>query len=199
MIPEHFVKLQDYGFKCSNYYTGEGGRRIGITTAHLQALGFVDDSMYVHPALIEDLKNVEADLLEQGYGIVIKDAFRPVALIKLIVSLRKAQQLPVASLFNTETMPHSTGLAIDAVLTDQKTGTEMRMRNGAHGVEACKVNFYRHSIKPDEMEMHRLQRILVDTCCGRGFTLGAKMEYWHFDHSSLNDLSTRYWEQAAEW
>lgn len=199
MIPKYFVTLQENGFRCVNYYTGEGGRRIGITTEHLRELGFVDDSMFVHPAMIPDLQKVEAHLHTLGYGLIFKDAFRSVAMYKLIVKLREERHLPVASLFNTETMPHSTGLAIDAVLFDLKTGQEIKLRNHQDGIVACKVNFYRNSTCEEDRKLNELQWILIHAFKQFGFALGTRMEYWHFNHSSLDDLSTRYWEPAAEW
>jgi D-alanyl-D-alanine dipeptidase len=178
-LPEDVrVSLQEVGFSCENYYWGKRGKDIGITREEFATLGIHDETMWVHRWVIEPLLYVQDMIIEKGYGIVIKDAFRPRGLYRLIGEKREALGLPI-SLFNFDDTPHSTGMAVDVVLVDEN-GDCPWMRDDSDGDGCHAVDFYRPFKDPVRIEYQRLQDILVLSMLKAGFWLASKREYWHW-------------------
>ena len=189
-IPSHFVSLQENGFACKNYYTGEGGIRIGITTEFIKSIGFVDDTIWIHPRILPKLTAVKDKLYSEGFGLIIKDGFRPVELITEVCRLREEAGLPVKKLMSQKKMPHATGMAVDAMLADiskdsndyEIVGKELITRNQRRdGLSSCFVDFYNGMSNPECVNYQNLQNILVRTFLREGFVLGNRREYWHFE------------------
>ena len=191
-VPKHFVSLQVSGYRCENYYIGAGGKKIGLTVEVLESVGLVDDTLWVHPDVLPGLETASRKILEHGFHILIKDAWRPSKLYDHIVKRHKAIGSKVGSLINGETKAHATGLAIDAVLLCATTGQPIMTRNQLRdGVHCCFVDFYRGRTDAESLEFQRRQDVLVNSFLASGFKLGAKKEYWHFEHSAL-DTAPRF-------
>lgn len=179
-VPKHFVSLQERGFRCQNYYTGKGGKDIGLTRKVLRSVGLVDDTLWVHPKVIPKLKLVSQKLEKQGFGLVIKDAWRPEKLYEWIAQAREKRGLAVNGLFNLTNMPHATGMAVDAVLCDQR-GRIIMMRDAQDGPRACYYGFYHQKEGEAAKNFRKLQTVLVSSFEQAGFRLGNQQEYWHFE------------------
>ena len=191
-IPGNFWSLQQFGFDCNNYYTGVGGEKIGLTPEILSEVGLMDDTLWIHPSVLCKLEMASSQVSSQGFHILVKDAWRPVALYKHIVSKRKEKGLQVDGLINEETMPHATGMAIDVVLVDPRNHKPVMMRDHARdGAESIYVNYYIKKQGEDCRRFQRLQDILVLSFVGSGFKLGSKREYWHFELPEI-DTAPRF-------
>lgn len=181
-VPSVFVSLQKHGYRCENYYTGNGGKKIGLTEEILRSVGLADDTLWVHHLVLTKLELASRIVMGHGYNILIKDAWRPVLLYDHIIRLNEKSGLPTAGLLNGETKPHSTGMAIDVVLLDIETNHPVMMRNGPRdGVFCCFVDFYRDKTEKECVVFQSLQDILVNSFLCAGFQLGTKKEYWHFE------------------
>jgi D-alanyl-D-alanine dipeptidase len=191
-VPGHFWPLQELGVRCENYYTGDGGKKIGLTPEILREVGLVDDTLWIHPSVMSKLEMASMKILAKGFHILVKDAWRPVKLYRHIVSQRKMKGLHVEGLINEETMPHATGMAIDVVLVNPTTNSPVMMRNHARdGQESIFVNYYTRRHGDDCREFQRLQDILIFSFIEVGFRLGSKKEYWHFELPAL-DTAVRF-------
>ena len=187
-VPKHFLSLQELGIPCQNYYTGPGGEKIGLTPEILRQLGLHDDTLWVHPSVLSKLEMASMRISDQGFNILVKDAWRPVALYQKIISLRRERGLQVEGLINGVSMPHATGLAVDVVLADPKTKQPVMMRNHKRdGHDSIYLNHYLRKPGNDCREFQRLQDILVYAFLGVGFRLGSNREYWHFELPGIEE------------
>lgn len=183
MVPKNFVSLQLYGFRCENYYFGAGGQKLGLTSDHLAAVGLVDDTLWVDRSVLSGLDMASKVMSRFGFGIIITDAWRPYALYGTIEKLMmEGNSKSLLPLMNLKDRPHSTGMAIDIIPVDLRTGEKCRTRNQARdGIAACLVDYYKHKHDPESVEYQRIQEILVISFKAAGFRLGTKKEYWHFE------------------
>lgn len=191
-IPKHFVSLQEFGYKCDNYYVGSGGLAIGLTPEILAEVGFTNDTLWVHPDLIDPLHKFKNYLYALGFGLIIKDAWRPKALYKHIAKHRKSKGLPVDKFLNLQSMPHATGMAIDIVLTCSVSGRVIWTRDQPRdGDDSCFYGFYKDQGDYWSKEYHKLQTVMVESAQRAGFELGSKNEYFHHQLPRVNELFSR--------
>jgi D-alanyl-D-alanine dipeptidase len=175
------VDARAFGIKGINFYWTNRDR-YNISQAELADAGVFDDGVYVHRDLIEPLQRVQQKLQEQGFDLMIKDAYRSPELYKLIFDKRSQMANGNTFLLNLERMPHATGRTVDTTLLAYKTGEELKLRNNALDPEGgYKIGFY--ASRPDEQsqEYDRLQQIMLTTMLAEGFKLGLKEEFWHFE------------------
>jgi len=192
IVPAHFVSLQLAGFWCENYYTGTGGKKIGLTPEILSAVGLLDDTLWIHQDLPARLAHVADLIRDEGYGIIIKDAWRPVKLYDHIIKRRNDLGLPVSGLISAKSMPHATGMVVDAVLSEPDTPRAITMRNQARdGLESCYYNFYCGKYDEESQVFQAAQDLLIKAFVSAGFRLGRKREYWHFEMPNIGD-ATRF-------
>lgn len=194
VIPTNFLSLQVAGHRCRPYYFGDGGKRIGLVEMDLCRVGHEDDNLWVHPDVFVALERVREDIMDHGYDIVIHDAWRSVALCKLLLEKHRQANLGTLELMSQKSFPHATGLAVDAILFCPQTEKEIWLRDHPkHGNASTKYGFYANAKDPDGQRYDRLQKLLVRTFHNHGFRLGAKQEYWHFEHWTLRDETPRFW------
>ena len=192
LVPSHFVSLQSLGYQCENYYFGTGGRKIGITKEVLSSIGLCDDTLWAHPDIITGLDKVSNILKEEGYHLLLKDAWRPSKLYDYIINLRRERGLPVEGLISVKGKSHATGMAVDAVLVDTETQRESMMRNSVRdGLPSCFADFYRDKQDEESLAYQSLQDILLNSFTRAGFRLGGNREYWHFELEG-NDKAPRF-------
>jgi hypothetical protein len=189
---KNFVALQDYGFTCRNYYTGQGGKEIGLTNDILNSLGIENDSILVSPKIIPKLAAAEKALYEEGFGLVIKYGLITIETTKKIVELLEKNNPSKVNLPNQDNFPHATGMAINVTLADltkdihDKTlvvvGEELALNNGARdGVNSYLRNFYKSLSDIESLRYQTLQNILKSFFIGAGFRTGSRMTYGNFE------------------
>lgn len=195
-IPRCFASLQhELGDSATynNYYFGSGGMSLRITREDLARFGLTDDTFWAHERILKDLRKAISDIRREGFGVQIRDAWRPRKLYDLIVEKmdRHGTNPDRKNLINRKTKPHSTGLAIDAVLTDDKGSLIWTRNQGVDGIASCRYGFYASNTDEKSMTYQGLQDILVGGFLRSGFRLGSKKEYWHFEHLSI--VGARRW------
>ncbi|MFA5158693.1 MAG: M15 family metallopeptidase [Patescibacteria group bacterium] len=176
------VNLADFGLRGFNYYWTRK-ERYKINDVELKSVGVSDGNAYVDESLIKPLKKVNQALFQHGLELIVKDAYRSSELYKMIQKKRykvrgKAE---TDKLLNLETMPHSTGLAVDVGLIDLKSGKELMMRNSKDDPEAFFVEYYRNKLDDQSQEYQQLQELLISAMKRVGFSIGSNGEFWHFE------------------
>ena len=177
------VNVREAGVRTDSYYWTRRDY-FGLTDEELAATGLTSDQIYVHPAVIEPLRQANTRLKEQGYEIVVHDGYRSPEFYKLIQQkrYRKHGKEHTDKLLNTERMPHATGRVVDINLVNLKTGQEAQLRNKAHDHLGNQfVGFHRDKPDAQSQRYQKLQDLMVGTMLEAGFTLGVKNEYWHFE------------------
>lgn len=177
--PNHFASLQGCGFKCDNYYWNNGGKLIGLTQAELKDIGF-GETMFVHPDMLNPLREAEWMLFQKGFQMVVRDAFRSRELYNLIVKKRRALGMSV-ELFSPKVAPHATGLAVDVDIRSVEGGYPVMTRSNCELPDCAVYGFYADREDKRSRTFHRIQKVLVDIFLEAGFQLGGKREYWHFE------------------
>ena len=178
----NLVNLADYGINGINYYWVNRKKHC-LADQELNQVGVYNADAFVHPAVIEPLQQAIRSLNAQGFTLLVKDAFRSVDTYDLIYRRRceREGREAVDRVLNTQTMPHSTGLAIDSVLVSLVEGKEVFMRDGNDGADAYFVDFYAGKTDPKSRLYYRLQQKQLSELRAVGFKLGSKGEYFHFE------------------
>lgn len=183
-VPKCMVPLQQtFGAELSydNFYVGKSGQRLGITEEDLHSAGLTDDTLWIHENMILPLEKALALMKDHGYGLRIRDAWRPASLYDTISGRMRSRGNDKVSLLNTESKPHATGMAIDAVPTDSEGEVLWTRNEPRDGKDSCIFGFYSTSAHPDAPLYRDRQKILVWSFISAGFHLGSKREYWHFE------------------
>ncbi len=162
-------------FPCQRYYSGEGGKKIGITANELIEHG-IDDQIYVHRDLIPMLNNAREHLKKVdrgGFGICVTEGWWSIDFYNLIKRKREAKHLPVSELFNLQEYPRTTGKCISATLT--LNNRPIRLDDPLLGEDALKLASYRQNENDRRMsEFYRKIRILHLAMSRAGFRLGSR-------------------------
>lgn len=176
------VNLADYGLKGINFYWTRK-ERFNLSEEELNSADVFDASAYVDKAIIDPLKKANNIFSQDGYELLVKDAYRSPELYKLVQKKRYEihGKEHTDKLLNLETMPHSTGRVIDVSLIDMKSGEELKFRDSADDPDGWFIDFYRDKTDAQSKEFQRLQDLLIKTMVSVGFQLGSKREFWHFE------------------
>jgi D-alanyl-D-alanine dipeptidase len=78
-------------------------------------------------------------------------------------------------------MPHSTGRSVDVALWDLNQNKEIYLRDSKDGTDALFINFYRNRSDSEGKKFQELQDNLINLMQDKGFRLGTKNEYFHFN------------------
>ena len=132
----------------------------------------------------EALMSVQRRLKEQGYGLLIRDGYRPWSVTKLFWDITPAKdRIFVAD--PAVGSRHNRGCAVDLGLYDLKTGREVEMP-GAYD-EMTERSFVTYSGGTPEQRAHRdLLRAEMERD-GRFFVLPE--EWWHYDYQGFMDYA----------
>ena len=138
--------------------------------------------LYDHPACFlrepaaKALNQVQRDLYEQGVGLKIWDAYRPMSVqAKLAAFVSNTDYTPSVS-------NHSRGIALDVTLVDRNTGAELVMPTVHDDLSEAA-----HENAPvDDPEALRNRELLKAAMHAHGFTV-YPFEWWHFDYLALAD------------
>ncbi|HLY60543.1 MAG TPA: M15 family metallopeptidase [Terriglobia bacterium] len=126
----------------------------------------------------EALVRINQKLRQDGYGLIIHDAYRPWYVTKIFWDATPADRhIFVAN--PTEGSRHNRGCAVDLSLYDLKTGKEVGMPSVYDEMTTRAYSDY-----PGGTDQQRQRRkILRDAMESEGFTVNPT-EWWHFDYKS---------------
>jgi zinc D-Ala-D-Ala dipeptidase len=155
---------------------------IKLDIRYATANNFVGRSLYTEaraflqkPAA-EALKRANAKLLQQGYGLLIFDGYRPWAITKLFWEVTSgAQRNFVAD--PRKGSKHNRGCAVDLSLFDLKTGQEVEMPGAYDEMTARSYPTY----KGGTAAQRRTRDLLRTAMEAEGFRVN-EYEWWHFDY-----------------
>jgi D-alanyl-D-alanine dipeptidase len=177
-----FVKVSDYGIKSQSYYW-RNRRRFNISIDELRTAGVEGDEVYVDQLLLKPLKEANAELRASGFELKVMEGYRSPALYKLVYAKRQAYgDGKSTAILNLDKMPHATGRAVDLALIHLSNGREAATRNKNHGLDAIVVDFYKGKKDRASLTYQTRQKLLRNIMEARGFVLGSKKEYWHFEY-----------------
>lgn len=131
---------------------------------------------YLHPDMIEPLKNAINLAKSLHLKLKIFDAFRPIEVQKFMFNKFPATNGNVGFVSNPENgaIPHCRGVAIDLTLVD-KNGNELDM--GSDFDEFSEIAFHGCQTVSMDAQMNRLT--LLGLMTAAGFDFYAK-EWWHY-------------------
>ncbi|HEY0010653.1 MAG TPA: hypothetical protein VGB97_01915 [Candidatus Paceibacterota bacterium] len=183
MTPIDFVYIDDYGLLGSNFYWHKYANH-GLSKEDILAAGVVDDRVQVHKSLIDPLLSAEQELRERGWRLYVKEGYRSDALYQIVYERRveKYGKEATDSLLNLEGRPHATGHSVDVAIWDEAENKEVYLRRGDDGLPALFIGFYRGKEDEDSKRYQELQDYLAELMMRRGFRIGTKKEYFHFDY-----------------
>jgi D-alanyl-D-alanine dipeptidase len=184
-MSKDFVDVNDYGIKGVNYYLMKM-EQFGIVPEELAAIGITDHKALVRREMMPSLEKARQELLEKGYDIIIKDAYRSPELYKLVQKKRYERDGKEATdrTFNAREMPHASGFAIDVNLLDPTTGQEIKLWDNKDWPDGSFVDFYQDRTDATGRKYQELQELLISTMMRNGFKLGKMREFWHFIYES---------------
>jgi serine beta-lactamase-like protein LACTB len=124
----------------------------------------------------EALARVHKKLAEQGYGLLIHDAYRPWYVTRMFwEATPQKQRIFVAD--PSLGSRHNRGCAVDLTLYDRKTGRPVEMVSGYDEMTARAYPDY-----PGGTSLRRWHReLLRQAMAAEGFTV-YEAEWWHFDY-----------------
>lgn len=186
--PRVLVGLRERGIRTRNYYW-DRRESFDLSEETLAEVGVTGEDILVRPAVVDALHQVNQELRNSGFELLIKEGYRAPELYRLIGAKWRERwgTIHTERLLNLEKMPHATGLVVDASVVDVVTGEEVWMRNADHDLEGGQfVGFYRDHSDPNAERYEALQSLLIDAMTRAGFRLGEKGEFWHFE---LGDIS----------
>jgi serine beta-lactamase-like protein LACTB len=158
---DHTIKL-DIRYASGNNFLG--------TPLYTSARAFMQ-----RPAA-EAVARVNKKLAEQGYGLLIHDAYRPWYVTRMFwEATPPKQRIFVAN--PAEGSRHNRGCAVDLTLYDRKTGRPIEMVSGYDEMTARAYPDY-----PGGTSLQRWHRgLLRQAMTAEGFTV-YEAEWWHFDY-----------------
>lgn len=129
---------------------------------------------YASAEVAEALTKASQALIQDGYGLIIWEAYRPWSASKLAYDL-----LPTANK-NMLAAPsqgdiHNTGLAVDVSLYDVKTGIPITMISDYDEISPRQYSKYPGGTTEQRLQRDYLQKVMHQS----GFTT-SEMEWWHF-------------------
>lgn len=119
------------------------------------------------------LDEVAAELKEQGFGLVIFDAYRPLRVQKIFWQICSDENYVANPAKGSR---HNRGCAVDLSLIDLKTGQELTMPSGFDEFSA-KANRNYDAMEPEACKNCKLLETVMQK---HGFK-GLPSEWWHFD------------------
>lgn len=182
MTDSHFVYIDDYGLKGTNFYWYKYEAK-GLTKEDILQAGLTSERVEVHQDIIQPLIAVNKICREHGYELFIKEGYRSAALYDIIYKRRveKFGLVDTDRQLNMKDKPHALGLSVDVSLRDLESGSEVCMRRAEDGTDALFVDFYKNQLGADNQQYQALQEWVIAIMQDHGFRLGTKNEYFHFD------------------
>lgn len=134
--------------------------------------------LYIAESLLPALSKVQEALREQGYGLVLWDAYRPWSISKLANLALPDDKKTMLEDPETKGSAHNTGLAVDVSLYDLTTGEVVEMSSGFDEPSPRQYASYAGGTS----RQRYLRNFLRETMEENGFN-GIEMEWWHFEYA----------------
>ncbi len=150
--------------------------RYATTNNFMSAVFYDHPRAFLQRPAAEGLLRAHRKLKEQGYGLLIHDAYRPWYVTKMFwEATPDSQRIFVAD--PSKGSRHNRGAAVDLTLYDLKTGKPVEMVGGYDEFSDRSYPNY-----PGGTSLQRWQReLLRDVMEEQGFTV-YEAEWWHFDY-----------------
>jgi zinc D-Ala-D-Ala dipeptidase len=150
--------------------------RYATTNNFLSTPMYSQARAFLQRPAVEALLRVQRALKEQGYGLLIHDAYRPWYVTKMFwESTPNDKKIFVAN--PAEGSRHNRGCAVDLTLYDLKTGAAVKMPSGYDEMSDRSFADYPGGT-PEERERRAVLRQAMEK---EGFTVYPQ-EWWHFDY-----------------
>ncbi|MGH7170367.1 MAG: M15 family metallopeptidase, partial [Gemmataceae bacterium] len=131
---------------------------------------------YMQKPAAEALVRVNKKLAEQGYGLLVYDAYRPWSVTKMFWDATPDKlRLFVAD--PRQGSRHNRGCAVDLTLYDRKTGKPVEMVGGYDEMSDRSYPDYLGGTSLQRYHRELLRRAMQE----EGFTV-YEAEWWHFDY-----------------
>ena len=150
--------------------------RYATTNDFLGSAMYTSARAFLQRPAAEALLRALRQLVPQGYGLVIHDAYRPWYVTRMFWDATPdSQHMFVAN--PDSGSRHNRGCAVDLSLYDLRTGVEVRMTGGYDEFSSRSYADY-----PGGTSLQRWHRALLRTAMEReGFKV-VREEWWHFDY-----------------
>ena len=129
----------------------------------------------------EALRRAHRELVKQGYGLLIFDAYRPWYVTKIFWDATPADKHEFVA-DPAQGSRHNRGCAVDLSLYDLKTGREVEMPSGYDEMSERAYPSYKGGT-PEQLAHRELLRQKMEE---QGFAVFAS-EWWHFDFRDWRD------------
>jgi D-alanyl-D-alanine dipeptidase len=133
----------------------------------------------------EALLRAHRELLKQGYGLLLFDAYRPWYVTKMFWDATPPDKHEFVA-NPADGSRHNRGCAVDLSLYDLKTGREIEMTGGYD--EMSERSYPTYSGGTDEQRAHR--ELLRREMEKQGFTVYTT-EWWHFDYRDWKEYGVQ--------
>jgi len=181
--PTDLVYIDQYGLLGSNFYWHKHEAH-GLSKEDILGAGLENERVQVSVSLIPLLQEIDRELQSQKKRLYVKEGYRSKELYRVVYDRRveKYGKESTDRLLNIDSMPHALGLSVDVTLYDEETDTEMALRNRDDGIEALFIGFYKEKSDEVSRRYQELQDLLAELMLRRGFRIGKRREYFHFDY-----------------
>jgi len=140
------------------------------------------------------LLRAHRELVKQGYGLLIFDAYRPWYVTKIFWDATPPDKHEFVA-DPAQGSRHNRGCAVDLSLYDLETGSEIQMTGGYDEMSERSYPSYRGGSEEERAHRDLLRREMEK----QGFTVYPS-EWWHFDYQDWNEYAIQNipFEQIAE-
>ncbi len=183
MIPADLVYIDEHGLRGSNFYWHKYATH-GLTKDDILKAGLTSDRVQLSKDLIEPLLAINDEIASRGHHLYIKEGYRSDAVYEIVYQRRveKYGKEMTDLLLNIEDRPHAIGRSVDVALWDVEQDKEIFLRDGKDDPHALFIDFYKGKSDEAAKRFQALQEYMADLMQRRGFRLGKRREYFHFDY-----------------
>ncbi len=150
------------------------------------------DALYLAQEAAEALQKVQAKLAQQGYGLILYDAYRPWHISKLAAEALPKDKKSMLEDPDKTGSKHNTGLAVDVGLVDLATGEELELTSAFD-----EPSFRQFATYAGGTSRQRYRRDVLRAAMQEQGFKGIEMEWWHFELGNISEyahLNTAYAE-----
>jgi D-alanyl-D-alanine dipeptidase len=154
--------------------------RYASTNNFMQAVFYREPRAFLQRPAAEALIRAQRKLGDQGFGILVHDAYRPWYVTKMFWDATPEDLKIFVADPDTGSI-HNRGAAVDITLVDLKTGLPVRMPSGYDEFSDRAFAYY-----PGGTSLERwLRMVLRKTMAEEGFTV-YPWEWWHFNYEGAD-------------
>jgi zinc D-Ala-D-Ala dipeptidase len=150
--------------------------RYATTDDFLSTPVYTSARAFLQRPAAEALLRAHRDLMQQGYGLLIFDAYRPWYITKIFWDATPPDKHDFVA-NPVQGSRHNRGCAVDLTLYDLKTGKEVEMTGGYDEMSERSYPNYKGGTKEQRARRDVLRRAMER----QGFQV-YEFEWWHFDY-----------------